>query len=119
MMVMGVTPRPETGPARAVFCASSPEAAMLSDGEFWDRVFNRGEPTEPPQPTVDDIERWELQDRMGGPCPECGEVGACAYDDEGRALVHLQPLEADEPVWPVGSTPRKDAVVRPESETPE
>lgn len=24
------------------------------------------------------------------PCPECGQHGACAYDDEGRVLVHIR-----------------------------
>ncbi len=25
---------------------------------------------------------------LGDPCPECGEVGACAYDREGRPMIH-------------------------------
>jgi hypothetical protein len=46
--------------------------------------------------TALDIERWELQDRMGGPCSECGEMGACSYDFEGRPMVHVVALEEDD-----------------------
>lgn len=29
------------------------------------------------------------------PCLVCGEGGACGYDSEGRAMLHLQPEEPD------------------------
>lgn len=35
---------------------------------------------------------WEVS-LNGEPCPTCGETGACAYDNEGRALIHA----TDEP----------------------
>lgn len=30
------------------------------------------------------------------PCPVCGEVGACGYDAEGRALIHATEVDAEE-----------------------
>lgn len=43
-----------------------------------------------------------------GPCPVCGERGACAYDEMGRPLLHADPAKANEwgdyPVTSVGST---------------
>jgi hypothetical protein len=38
------------------------------------------------EPGPDDFD--EVTDQFGS-CPECGERGACAYDDEGRPLIHL------------------------------
>jgi hypothetical protein len=31
---------------------------------------------------------------LGDPCPECGEVGVCAYDQEGRPMIHTTSPEA-------------------------
>ena len=30
------------------------------------------------------------------PCPACGETGACAWDSEGRPLIHAIPVEEDQ-----------------------
>lgn len=30
-----------------------------------------------------------LEDQLADACPECGERSACAYDDEGRPLIHV------------------------------
>jgi hypothetical protein len=44
---------------------------------------------------VDFVEYTEdLDGKELGPCPECGALGACSYDDEGRALIHT--ISADE-----------------------
>ena len=65
-----------------------PEADMrdaMTDDEFWAHVAqNLAGPT------------WDMDDEgldidvqvAAVPCAECGEVGACAYDSEGRALIH-------------------------------
>ena len=38
---------------------------------------------------VDFVEYDEdLDSEALSPCPECGALGACSYDDEGRALIH-------------------------------
>lgn len=39
-----------------------------------------GPAREDPEPEWDSLERH--------PCPVCGEPGPCAYDTEGRALIH-------------------------------
>lgn len=36
-----------------------------------------------PEPEYDPSEFGD-----NAPCAECGEVGACAYDSEGRAMIH-------------------------------
>jgi len=68
----------------APFCASSPEAAHLSDAEFWRRVAG--------QMLTDRQESDPDHDPIGGytaaPCPECGSVTACGYDAEGRPMIH-------------------------------
>lgn len=66
-----------------------PEADMrdaMTDGEFWEHVAANlsGGP------------RWDMDDEgpdldvavSTKPCAECGASGACAYDSEGRALIH-------------------------------
>ena len=36
-----------------------------------------------------DPDVWPEHESLdAAPCPECGSVGACGYDDEGRAMVH-------------------------------
>ena len=41
------------------------------------------------EPEDRDIAEWQLEGHLGKPCPECGERGACAYDAEGRPLIHV------------------------------
>lgn len=71
-------------------CPEADYRDSLADDEFWDHVFN-GHVSEP---DYDDVSpevaaEWELTDRLANPCPECGQRGACAYDAEGRALIHV------------------------------
>lgn len=61
----------------------------VDDAEFWDRVFHQERPPEPDPPEPDDVAEWELESRIGTPCPECGQRGACAYDAEGRPMIHV------------------------------
>lgn len=35
----------------------------------------------------------DIERRLATPCPECGQVGACAYDADGRALIHVTESE--------------------------
>jgi len=67
----------------------------MTDDEFWAHVAeNLAGPLF--------IEAADLMDDEppssidAGPCPECGEVGACAYDSEGRALIHVTPDEDED-----------------------
>lgn len=62
------------------FCASSPEAAVMSDAEFWEHVYPQPEP-----PDTDDNGPDETFDPS---CPECGSFTACGYDAEGRPMIH-------------------------------
>lgn len=60
-----------------------PEADMrdaMSDDEFWAHV----EPTWGYDDERPDLDAAIAQDV----CGECGSTGACAYDSEGRALIH-------------------------------
>ena len=72
-----------------------PEAAMraaMSDGEFWAHVFGLDDHRDydpDDDPNVPDLAEYELEARLAIPCPECGQVGACAYDADGRALIHV------------------------------
>lgn len=72
----------------APFCASSPEAAALTDGEFWAHVYPDAPDDVDPDP--EDIAPLPLP-----ACPVCGSITECAIDDEGRALIHAIPADAD------------------------
>ena len=44
---------------------------------------------DPDSPMQQGIRRQQLRDTVTiEPCPVCGAEGACAYDTEGRALIH-------------------------------
>lgn len=65
-------------------CGEADLRDAMSDEDFWAHVYGQ--------------EAWEPEDFDDGPhdplsditnlCPECGQYGACAYDAEGRALIH-------------------------------
>lgn len=46
------------------------------------------------EPWPEDLDDYDPADDLpvvsldAGPCPECGEPGACSYDAEGRPLIH-------------------------------
>lgn len=67
------------------FCASSVEAQLLPDEEFWARVFEQGDPSAPfdQDYDFDEVGTWQQT-----PCRVCGTFGACGYDSEGRVLIH-------------------------------
>jgi hypothetical protein len=72
-----------------------PEADLrdaMDDGEFWVHVLGQDGPDQPYDPEDDpnlpDAAEYELERRLANPCPECGQHGACAYDAEGRPLIH-------------------------------
>lgn len=47
------------------------------------------------EPTEEDY--WDdASEFLPTPCRECGEQGACAYDSEGRPLIHSVPDTDDE-----------------------
>lgn len=70
-------------------CPEAERRDAMSDGEFWAWVFNLAPDTEE---ELDHDDRRVLVGDLT-PCAECGELGPCAYDDHGRALVHVVPEE--------------------------
>lgn len=73
--------------ARGVaLCPEATQRDAMSDGEFWEHVFGGGPEVEY-EPDAEELQA--VADLT--PCPECGEFGPCAYDVDGRALVHLVP----------------------------
>lgn len=75
------------------FCASSPEAQLLSDGEFWEAVYLQGDPdaiADRYTPDPPELEPWEAS-----PCPVCHASGACGFDMEGRPLIHALGVDDD------------------------
>lgn len=75
-------------------CPEHDKRAAMTDAEFWQHVLlgdERAEDTDEPDPN----EPWDTGLVTGQPCSECGESGACAYDSEGRAMVHVQAAEVE------------------------
>lgn len=68
-------------------CPEAAERDALSDTEYWARVLGYG-------PDVEGDEDFVATVAELTPCPECGSLVACAYDTEGRALMHV--LDHDE-----------------------
>ena len=67
-------------------CPEADHRASLSDDDFWAYVFRNDQPE-----FDDDVEYIdeELSNQFS-PCSECGEMGPCGYDFEGRPLYHIQ-----------------------------
>ena len=78
-------------------CPEFEMRAAMTDTEFWDHVLNPPLPTtwdtEPSTIDIDDIVSFS---HLGSPCPECGSIGACAYDQEGRAMIHATSKDDNE-----------------------
>lgn len=68
-------------------CPEAEYRAGLSDGEFWDYVLNGRRPDDGDDDYGPDDCEPELV--YPTPCPECGLYGACAFDVEGRPLIHV------------------------------
>lgn len=73
-------------------CPEGRARAAMTDAEFWDHVADNLGAGCPPDDGYDpDDEPDELVDLPE--CPVCGERGECAYDIEGRPLIHATPEE--------------------------
>ena len=65
-----------------------PEADLrdaMSDDEFWEHVF-RASPQWDDDDAGPDLDVVSMQ---APPCVTCGATGACGWDSEGRALIHV------------------------------
>jgi len=81
-------------------CPEHELRAAMTDGEFWAHVLlppdDHRDYDPDDDPNLPDQAEYELDARLATPCPECGQVGACAYDIEGRPLIHVTQEEDDE-----------------------
>lgn len=68
-------------------CPRFAERAAMTEEEFWEDVLHQ---LYPDQAYYPDDERPDpvAAGLIDTPCTVCGERGACAYDSEGRALIH-------------------------------
>lgn len=64
-------------------CPEADKRDAMTDEEFWAHVFDAG-----PVPDGEFPEFDEPVSLDATTCETCGETGACAYDSEGRALIH-------------------------------
>jgi hypothetical protein len=64
-------------------CPEADERDAMTDDEFWERV---GENLGFTVVVIAEGEPEQVQ--IATPCPTCGSDGACAYDSEGRPLIH-------------------------------
>lgn len=71
-------------PDGSYICPEAENRDAMSDGRFWEHVFGQGPEVEY-EPDADELQA--IADLT--PCLECGEFGPCAYDLDGRPLVHL------------------------------
>jgi len=77
-------------------CSEADYRDSLSDEDFWAHVFHQDIPEGWDEgPSLLDEEDMALMSNVANPCPECGVVGACSYDAEGRALIHVTPKDDD------------------------
>lgn len=67
-------------------CPEADERDAMSDVEFWEHVFPQSAPDDSLFGEDGPVER--LLSLVVEPCPVCGSDGACAYDTEGRPLIH-------------------------------
>lgn len=69
-----------------MICPDHERRAALSDGEFWEEVLDVSLAFEGPMIEPGDDEIVYLEEQR---CAECGTTGPCAYDAEGRPLIHV------------------------------
>lgn len=69
-------------------CGEADLRDSMTDDEFWEHVYSReawtaNDPWDdgPGDPLI-------IENGVTNPCPECGSLGACAYDAEGRPMIH-------------------------------
>lgn len=75
-------------------CPEAERRAAMSDGEFWAHVLGQE-----PDPRHDEdayVPGSGDPELLLYPCPVCGTAyDACAFDDEGRPLIHAWSEEED------------------------
>lgn len=72
-------------------CGEADLRDAMTDEEFWQHVFGRDGWDEEYGASFDGPGDPMLRaNGVTNPCPECGEYGACAYDADGRPLIHAR-----------------------------
>lgn len=71
-------------------CGEADLRDAMTDEDFWQHVYGRDGWA--PDDGWDDGPGDPLES-VTNPCPECGQHGACDYDAEGRALVHVTDVD--------------------------
>lgn len=66
-------------------CPEAANRAAMRDNEFWAHVY--GEDVRP-EPYEYDPTHEAIGPTIATPCLECGAPGACAFDADGRPLIH-------------------------------
>lgn len=62
----------------------------LTEPEFWDYVLLGLRPGEYVEPEPDaDLDDPVTFTSAYDPCAECGQIGPCGYDYDGRPMVHV------------------------------
>ncbi len=70
-------------------CSEADYRDTLSDEDFWAHVYRQDIPEGwDDQPSAIDLDDMANLSHVDTPCPECGVIGACAYDAEGRPMIH-------------------------------
>lgn len=64
-------------------CPEADRRDAMTDEEFWADVYDFAHVPDCDFPDFDEPVSLDAT-----PCEACGEVGACAYDPEGRPLIH-------------------------------
>jgi hypothetical protein len=80
---------PYSASLRDALCPEAAERAAMTDSEFWAHVYPQPDPGDDRPPDDQEIAEYELEAQLADSCPECGVLGACSYDAEGRALIHV------------------------------
>lgn len=76
-------------------CADADLRDQQDDAEFWEHVGASLGFVINVADVADDMDQDDLDALALAPvpCPVCGSSGACAYDAEGRALVHPDEID--------------------------
>jgi ferredoxin len=78
--------------AEGTLCPEAAERAAMDDGAFWDHVLGQRPPEDEYDPDEDPNDGDPVSS-VANPCPVCGSPMACAYDAEGRPMIHAYAVE--------------------------
>lgn len=71
-------------------CGEADLRDAMSDEDFWAHVYSRVGPRLEDPWDEGPGDPLTIENGVTNPCPECGGYGACAYDAEGRPMIHAR-----------------------------